>query len=109
MGSTRQKKLDRPLLLKFFCKLPISQVLDSLRVAVRPPNGAQVQISFKAQPTLKRINEHLRAHKLKKAETNQDNHFQALKHRLYEELKDKSASLYRRWTHIRNLFQLNQQ
>ncbi len=33
----------------------------------------------------------LRAHKLKKAEANQDNHFQALKHRLYEELKGKYA------------------
>ncbi|PIT98804.1 MAG: hypothetical protein COT74_14035 [Bdellovibrionales bacterium CG10_big_fil_rev_8_21_14_0_10_45_34] len=64
---------------------------DSLRVAIRPPNGAQVQISSKVQPTLKQINEYLRAHKLKKAAANQDNHFQALKHRLYEELKDKYA------------------
>ncbi|MBX7231488.1 MAG: hypothetical protein K1X29_05330 [Bdellovibrionales bacterium] len=62
---------------------------DSLRVAIRSPNDAQVQISSKVQPTLKQINAYLRAHKLKKAAANQDNHFQALKHRLYEELKDK--------------------
>ncbi len=67
------------------------KTFDSLRVAVRPPNKSQVQISPKVQPTLRQINEYLRAQGLKKTEANQDNHFQALKYRLYEELKSEHA------------------
>jgi len=60
---------------------------DAFRIAVRKPNEEQVQISAKIQPTLRQINGFLRAKEYNQKNAEQDNDFQALMHRLFQELK----------------------
>lgn len=51
---------------------------DAFRVAVRKPNEEQVQISAKIQPTLRQINQFLKAKEYGQKQAEQDNDFQAL-------------------------------
>lgn len=69
---------------------------DAFRVSIRKANESQVQISAKIQPTLRQINSFLKAKEYDQAKAEQDNDFQALKHRLFQELQSEhSLKIYK--------------